>query len=205
MSPRLRSISVETRYRFCATPIIESEAFLSWEVGAIKREISAMTDVPPSVRSGASHQVLTHPRITRFREMEYTVPAGAGPDCLREILATIRHEAIPVVFPIEYRYVQSDDIWLSMFGEQAGCSISIHQFADLDYRPYFDVIERIFWKYAGRPHWGKLHSLKAEQLRGLYPRWDDYLEVRKSLDPTGRMLNSHLRGIFGIVPGEIVG
>ena len=92
-----------------------------------------------------------------------------------------------------------------MFHQRDGCSISIHQFADLDYRPYFDVVERIFWKYDGRPHWGKLHSLRSSELQALYPRWKDFLAVREGVDPTGRMLNSHLRGVFGLADSEAAG
>ena len=144
----------------------------------------------------ANKYVVTNTRVVRFCEMEYTGPAEAGPACLREVLATIRDRAIPVVFPIEYRYVKADDVWLSMFHDREGCSISIHQFADEDYRPYFDEIEPIFWKYEGRPHWGKLHSLDATRLAALYPRWQDFAEVRQSLDPAGRLLNEHLRTVL---------
>ncbi len=148
-------------------------------------------------RAGASFQVLAHPRLLRFCEMEYSVPAEAGPACLREILSRIRAQRIPVVFPIEFRYVKRDDIWLSMFHGRDGCSISIHQYADEDPRPYFTAIEPIFWKYDGRPHWGKLHSLDASRLAPLYPRWRDFQEVRRALDPEGRLLNAHLRAVLG--------
>ncbi|MFM5924744.1 MAG: D-arabinono-1,4-lactone oxidase [Novosphingobium sp.] len=30
----------------------------------------------------------------------------------------------------------------------------------------------------------------------LYPRWKDAAEVRRTLDPQGRMLNPYLKGIF---------
>jgi FAD-linked oxidoreductase len=146
---------------------------------------------PSGVRAGASYAVLSHPRIVRFREMEYTVPAEAGPACLREVLQTIRDRDIPVHWPLEYRYVRRDDAWLSMFHERDGASISIHQTAHLDHRPYFDAIEPVFWKYEGRPHWGKLHTLDA-------PRLADFLEVRRELDPTGRLLNDHLASLFGV-------
>jgi FAD-linked oxidoreductase len=169
-----------------------------WIGGALYEQlILSAADLSTQVRSGRSYQILANPRIERFREMEYTVPADAGPSCVREILDTIRSEAIPVVYPIEYRYVRSDDVWLSMFNQRDGCSISIHQFADEDHRAYFDVIERIFWKYEGRPHWGKLHSLTAPELEALYPRWKEFAEVRESLDPTGRFLNGHLQALFG--------
>lgn len=149
-------------------------------------------------RTGPSYKVFPHTRVVRFREMEYTVPAELGPACIREILKTIEEQNLPLAFPIEYRYTKADDIWLSMFEGQNGCSISIHQFGDLDYKTPFAVIERIFWKYSGRPHWGKIHTLGANHLKALYPKhWQDFHEVRKTLDPQGRLLNKHLRELFG--------
>ncbi|MCP4005520.1 MAG: FAD-binding protein [bacterium] len=170
-------------------PVIGSFAY-----DQVLRAVAAGTE---SVRIGPSHRVLPHVRLLRFREMEYTVPAEVGPDCLREILATIRERRIPVVFPIEFRYVKRDDVWLSQFYQRDGVSISIHQFADEDYRPYFNEIEPIFWKYEGRPHWGKLHTLDAGRLEKLYPRWRDFQEVRRELDPERKLVNRHLRDVFG--------
>lgn len=147
----------------------------------------------------ASHRILTNVRTNRFNEMEYSVPAEVGAQCLREVLKTIYDQAIDVAFPLEYRYVSGDDCWLSMaYGDHPHATISIHRTASEDYRPYFDIIEPIFWKYGGRPHWGKLHSLSYKQLSALYPRYQDFMEIRKSLDPTGRMLNPHLRKLFNI-------
>jgi FAD-linked oxidoreductase len=161
------------------------------------RLLRLAADDVETVRVGPSFQVLAHARLLRFREMEYTVPAEAGPACLREILEAIRAREIPVVFPIELRYVRRDPVWLSMFHERDGCSISVHQYADLDPRAYFAEVEPIFWRHEGRPHWGKLHSLDAVRLAALYPRWRDFREVRRALDPQGRMLNDHLRTVLG--------
>jgi FAD-linked oxidoreductase len=154
--------------------------------------------IQPSERVDASYRILSNIRNTRFNEMEYSVPLEAGADCLREVLRTIRDQEIDVVFPLEYRYVRRDDTWLGMSaGDEDHAAISIHRDAAHDYRPYFDAIEPIFWKYGGRPHWGKIHSLGEQQLRKLYPRFDDFLAVREELDPTGRMLHEHLRKVFG--------
>ena len=87
----------------------------------------ALSGAAETIRTGASFKVFPHIRTVRFREMEYTVPAQYGPACTREILATIKNKQLPLSFPIEYRYVKGDDIWLSMFEGQDGCSISIHQ------------------------------------------------------------------------------
>jgi FAD-linked oxidoreductase len=164
----------------------------------INREIAKQEGLA-TVRTGPSFKVFPHIRTIRFREMEYTVPVEAGPACLREILDTIKKRNLPMCFPLEYRHVKGDDIWLSMYEGQAGAAISVHQFGDLDYKAVFAEIEPIFWKYAGRPHWGKLHTLSAKQLSALYPRhWQDFQEVRRELDPEGKMLNEHLRSVFGV-------
>lgn len=153
--------------------------------------------IEPSERVDVSCRILSNIRNTRFNEMEYSVPLAAGAACLREVLATIRDREIDVVFPLEYRYVSRDDTWLGMSsGDEDHAAISVHRDATRDYRPYFDVIEPIFWKYGGRPHWGKLHTLDAAALRKLYPRFDDFQAVRARLDPAGRLLNDHLRKVL---------
>lgn len=145
-----------------------------------------------------SWRLLANVRLDRFNEMEYEVPASAGPDALRGVLDTIRRERIDVAFPLEYRYVRGDTPWLSMFHERDSASISVHQFAGLDWRPYFDRVEPVLRDFGGRPHWGKLHSLGHAALVPLYPRLGDFLAVREQLDPEGRLLNGHLRSLFGI-------
>jgi FAD-linked oxidoreductase len=158
---------------------------------------TAARNVDPEERTGRSYRIFGNVRNTRFNEMEYTVPAEQGPACLAEILDTIRRNEIDVIFPIEYRYVRADDIWLSPFYRRPGCAISCHNFHDRDYKKYFAAVEPIFWKYQGRPHPGKIHTLEAQQLSQLYPRWNDFMRIRRELDPNGRFLNDHLQQVFG--------
>jgi FAD/FMN-containing dehydrogenase len=101
-----------------------------------------------------------------------------------------------VFFPIEVRYIKGDDIWLSPFYQRDTCSIAVHRYFEEDFTPYFKTIEPIFRKYQGRPHWGKLNTLGREELRSLYPRWDEFAAVRRELDPQGRFLNPYLRELF---------
>jgi FAD/FMN-containing dehydrogenase len=146
-----------------------------------------------------SYKLLSNVRSNPFNEMEYSVPAEVGADCVREILKTIYDKAIDVAFPLEYRYVKPESPWLSMaYGDEPHATISIHRTAREDYRPYFDIIEPIFWKYGGRPHWGKIHSLGHAELSQLYPRYEDFIAIRESLDPNGRMLNEHLKKLFNV-------
>jgi FAD/FMN-containing dehydrogenase len=70
--------------------------------------------------------------------------------------------------------------------------------ATQDFHPVFGAVEPILRRHGGRPHWGKLHTLTAADFAALYPRWNDFLEVRAACDPGGRMLNPHLRQVFGV-------
>jgi FAD-linked oxidoreductase len=160
--------------------------------------IDSLVDaVEPTEFVGKSYDGLTNLRFDRFNEMEYSVPVDAGPHCLREILSIIKQESIDVIIPLEYRIIEGDDSWLSMFSGDPRVSISIHRMAGHDYRHYFDIVEPIFWKYGGRPHWGKVHSLGAMELKEIYPRFDDFVRLQISIDPQGRMLNDHLRYLLG--------
>ncbi len=153
--------------------------------------------IQPSVTVDASYRILSNVRSNRFNEMEYAVPREDGAACVREVLDTIAEQQIDVVFPLEYRYVKGDDLWLSMDEGGDRAAISVHRTASEDYRPLFDAVEPIFWKYGGRPHWGKIHSLGHAELTRLYPQFEAFREVRRQLDPEGRLLNDHLKKLFG--------
>ena len=88
-------------------------------------------------------------------------------------------------------------LWLSTaHGRETGY-IAVHKYYKEDYREYFGGVEEIFRAYGGRPHWGKIHTLDAEALRPLYPRFDDFLTVRKKLDPQGLFGNDYLDRVLG--------
>ena len=93
--------------------------------------------------------------------------------------------------------MKADDVWLSPFYNRDAVTISVHQYAGQDFKALFDASEAIFRRYGGRPHWGKLHTLGSTDFEKLYPRWDDYQKLRRRLDPQGKLLNSHLRLVFG--------
>lgn len=165
-----------------------------WLNGTVQRLLGAF--VADSQRSGLSYRLLASPRSVGFNEMEYAVPLADGPACLMEVVETIRRSDIQVFFPIEYRYVAADDVWLSPYYQRDCAVISVHQYAKQDYRPLFAQIEPILRKYRGRPHWGKLHTLQYRDLRQLYPRFDDFCRVRQQADPQGKWLNAHLRQLL---------
>jgi len=150
-----------------------------------------------SSRARWSHEIFPSPRNVKFNEMEYAVPAANGIDCIREIAEVIRTRKIAGVFPLEFRFVKADDIWLSPFYKREAATISVHQYHRQSYDALFQAAEAIFKRYGGRPHWGKLHSLGARDFEKLYPRWSDFRALRRRIDPHARLLNPYLKGIFG--------
>ena len=143
-----------------------------------------------------SHEIFPSPRTTRFNEMEYALPYGKGPDAIREIVAAIRKNRINTGFPIEYRSVAGDDVWMSPFYGRESATIAVHQYQRVDTKRLFDACEAIFRSYEGRPHWGKRHTRTAAELAALYPKFDQFRAVRRVLDPKGKFLNAHLRSMF---------
>ncbi len=154
--------------------------------------------VSASEQVDASWSMLSTVRQVRFNEMEWSVPAERGADALREIKALISKRTFPLMFPLEFRWVRGDDLWLSPNHGRDSVHISVHQYCGMPFEAYFDAVQAICLNHGGRPHWGKVHSLKAAQLARLYPRWDDFLALREKMDPKGLFLTPYLRGLFGV-------
>ena len=144
-----------------------------------------------------SHRVFVTPRRVRFAESEYAVPRESLGHVIAELRRAVPRLPDPVMFPVEVRVAAADDIWLSTAYGRESAYVAIHQYAGLPYRAYFDRFESIVAEVAGRPHWGKLHSLDAERLRPLYPRYDEFRRVRAEVDPEARFGNPYLTRVLG--------
>src|SRR5579859_2109191 len=147
----------------------------------------------------ASYRVFVTPRRVRFVESEYAVPRESLRSVLAELRRAVPRLADPVMFPVEVRVAAADDIWLSTAYGRDTAYIAIHQYTGLPYRAYFDLFESIVAEVAGRPHWGKMHSLDAARLGSLYPRFEDFRRVRAEVDPENRFGNAYLGRVFGPV------
>lgn len=173
-----------------------SEIVRAWpgSARAMQRTLTALAGTTEYV--DWAHRIFPSPRDVRFNEMEYAIPAPRAIECLEEVIAAVKTADHGVLFPFEFRYVAAEDGWLSPFHGGARAAISIHQYWKRDPQALFATVEPILRRYGGRPHWGKIHNLGGAELAALYPRWEDFQRLRRELDPTGRLLNPHLRGIF---------
>ncbi len=175
--------------------------------------VAAGRRVPSLVRPGArvaaaalgsreftdvSHRVFVSPRRVRFVEMEYAVPREALLPLLTELVAAVEAGDWRIAVPVEVRTAAADDIGLSTASGRDTGYIAIHVApGSPDQAAYFATLERLAGQVGGRPHWGKLHSLTAVELRDRYPRFDDFVAVRDRLDPAGVLANDHLDTVLG--------
>lgn len=143
-----------------------------------------------------AHRIFPSPREVRFNEMEYAVPIERALECLEELLAAVAKAGHGVLFPFEFRYVAGETSWLSPFHDGPRAAISVHQYWKRDPEALFATAEPVLRRHGGRPHWGKIHTLGARELAGLYPRWEDFQRLRRELDPRGRLLNPYLQRLF---------
>jgi FAD/FMN-containing dehydrogenase len=148
-------------------------------------------------RIGWSHEILPSVRELRFVEMEFALPAAAGPACFRAVRERMRERHPGVAWPVEYRSLRADDAWLSTAHERDSVTLSLHQGAELPWQEFFADLEPLLRAHGGRPHWGKRHGMSAADLAPLYPRFDDFRRLRAELDPAGRFLNPHLAALLG--------
>jgi FAD-linked oxidoreductase len=157
------------------------------------RALSARTytDVAP--------KVFISRRRVRFHEMEYAIPRAELPAVFRALMEITDSLGERISFPVEVRNAPADDLPLSTAFGRDTAYVAVHQYRRTPYARYFTAVEKLMNEVGGRPHWGKLHQLGAAELRAVYPRFDDFLAVRRTCDPDGRLSNAYLDRVLGPV------
>lgn len=144
-----------------------------------------------------SHLVFATPRTIKFNEMEYNIPIEHFEAAIQEVMDTIEAQQFQVHFPIECRFVHSDDIMISPANGRHSAYIAVHAYQGMPYRDYFAAMEQIFRKYHGRPHYGKMNTATFEDFKEMYPQWEQFLDIRARQDEKGIFVNDYLKRIFG--------
>jgi FAD/FMN-containing dehydrogenase len=98
---------------------------------------------------------------------------------------------------VEVRSTPADDVALSTASGRDSFYLAFHTHRDADHRRYFALVEPVLRAAGGRPHWGKVHTMAAEDLAPVYPRFTDFLALRDRLDPDRVLANAYLRRVLG--------
>jgi FAD/FMN-containing dehydrogenase len=166
--------------------------------------VKVYDEVGPGIADGATegHRVDRCYRIfpmvydRNFHELEYFVPLERGPQALQAMRQLMLASLPDSLYPLEVRTVGADAAFLSPQYQTATTVISVSGKPGTDYWRYLRSVDALLSDFDARVHWGKLHFLSPERLHRLYPRADDFIALRRDLDPDGVFLNDHLRPLF---------
>jgi FAD/FMN-containing dehydrogenase len=139
-----------------------------------------------------SWRIYPSTRTIPFVEMEYTLPLAEGPEAMREVRRLMQTRHRDCTWAVEYRTQPGERGLLSPTRGRESVTISLHQATNLPYEPLFRDAEAIFRAHDGRPHWGKLHFLDADEIAHLYPELPAFRAIRAELDPEGVFTNDYL-------------
>lgn len=132
-----------------------------------------------------------------FHEVEYFFPIEHAKDILTEMRKLMRRWLPLSVYPLEVRVVAADEAWMSPNYRRANLVVSVSGEPGTEYWPYLRACDALFAEFKGRPHWGKLHFMTADRVERLFPRYGEFVEMRRRFDPHGTFLNPHLSELFG--------
>ncbi len=111
----------------------------------------------------------------------------------------LRRELAGVLQISEIRAVKADDLWMSTaYGED---QVALHFTWIKDWPRVQDALTLVQEKLVplgARPHWGKLTTMRPEDLQPRYPKLSEFHQLAARLDPTGKFRNDYLeKYVFG--------
>lgn len=122
-------------------------------------------------------------------QTEYLLPRAQASRAL-EAIGSVRRAVAPVLQVSEIRTVAADDLWLSPFHDRDSVAIHFTWIEDAAaVAPAVAAVEGALRPLDVRPHWGKVFDLNPDLVRSSYPRMDDFVDLHRRLDPTGKFAN----------------
>jgi FAD/FMN-containing dehydrogenase len=191
----------ESRHLYCL-PDVAAVSKVKREHDVCEMKVMNVADEPPHSneetfeRVAYSSEIYPIEYIPNFHELEYAIPVETGKEALRQIRELMLTKHTNCIYPVEYRFVAGDSGMLSPYYQRASVTISVSGGPGIDYWSYLLDVDAILRQFGARPHWGKLHFNRAEDMPSLYPRFHDFQAIRRKMDPSGYFLNDHLRNLF---------
>lgn len=132
------------------------------------------------------------PSAGKELQSEFFVPRAHAAEAISAV-EKLNEKISPHLLITEIRTVAADPLWLSPCYQQD--SVAIHFTWQQDWpavKALLPEIERVLAPFGVRPHWGKLFTIDAKQLRGRYRKMPQFVELAKQFDPQGKFRNRFL-------------
>ena len=136
------------------------------------------------------------PSAGKELQSEYFVPRRHA---VEAILAVERlHDQVsPSLLITEIRTIAADHLWMSPCYDQ-DC-VTIHFTWKPDWpavSKLLPVIEKELAPFHARPHWGKLFTTSSTELKSIYKKMPEFVELSTRYDPQGKFRNEYLNRII---------
>jgi FAD/FMN-containing dehydrogenase len=130
-------------------------------------------------------------------EIEYGVPFEVYRPCLDEVLRLLQRQRFVSIVEVRFTPATSQ----SLLGPGAGrrtCFIELAPSLSRDASALFEKAERIFLKYGGQAHLGKVTRATEETMARMHgERWHAFRSVQRRQDPHGKFVNDFVARVFG--------
>ena len=138
------------------------------------------------------------PSAGKELQSEYFVPRQHAVEAILAV-ERLRDQVSPHLMISEIRTIAADHLWLSPCYEQP--CVTIHFTWKQDWpavRRLLPVIEKELAPFNARPHWGKLFTTTPAELKSIYKKLPDFIQLSRTYDPQGKFRNQFLdTNIFG--------
>ncbi len=138
------------------------------------------------------------PSAGKELQSEYFVPRQHAVEAILAV-ERLRDQVSPHLLISEIRAIAADDLWLSPCYKEP--CVTIHFTWKQEWpavRKLLPVIEKELAPFHARPHWGKLFTTSPTELKGIYKKMPEFIELSRKYDPQGKFRNEYLnKNIFG--------
>jgi alditol oxidase len=138
------------------------------------------------------------PSAGKELQSEYFVPREHAVEAILAI-ERLRDQVSPHLLISEIRAIAADNLWMSpCYGQPC---VTIHFTWKQDWpavSKLLPVIEKELAPFNARPHWGKLFTTAPAELKSIYKKLPDFIQLSERYDPQGKFRNQFLNmNIFG--------
>jgi len=158
-----------------------------------KLTMDGRSDVYPSAEGFARKLFYRHD------EIEFGIPYDVHRECLKELEAMLQEKGYVTIIEVRFTPDKSN----GLIGPGAGrrtCYIELAPSLSLDPAKMFDEAEKIFLKYKGHPHLGKVTKVTSAEMEAMHgEHFVVFQRARERQDPEGKFLNDFAARVFSEV------
>src|SRR5258705_614444 len=132
------------------------------------------------------------PSAGKELQSEYFVPRQHAMEAILAV-ERLRDQVGPHLLISEIRAIAADDLWMSPCYHQP--CVSIHFTWKQDWpavRKLLPVIEKELAPFKARPHWGKVFTTSPAELKSIYQKLPDFIQLSKKYHAQGKFRNEFL-------------